>query len=146
MRWETVHSIVDFGDCPRTGIADFDGAPHGYAGVFDNERDEWSDRYWLTPVPPDLFALALEHEQIWQRWCEAVQAGTARRNRGCALPADRARRAELTALVGNKPFARTDESFLRQAQFRRRSRMLLITAVQWEVAWLPHAGDAGAFS
>ena len=50
--FETVHSVDEYYDGPRTGVADHEGVPHAYRSVYldSTEWDPDEDRFELTPV------------------------------------------------------------------------------------------------
>ena len=107
-QWETVYTVTDFYDGPRLGIANYHGQPHLYESRWDNSKDRWEgeqgeendlDHYWLSPVTPEIFALALEDWAIWQRWEATFHAGKAYATHP-ALPEERARHEQLQSLLG----------------------------------------------
>jgi hypothetical protein len=75
---EPIHVIDEWYDGPRTGAADYRGAPHHYRSLYlDNERwDPDEDRYELTPLTAEALAWMTEADQLFQRWDAARQAGT----------------------------------------------------------------------
>lgn len=99
MGFERVHTMTDFYDGPRGGIADFEGRPHLYESEWDDFADEYAPTFRLSPVAPDLLALALEDWAIWERWWTAFHRGEARRDTHPALPEDRARHNELAQIL-----------------------------------------------
>ena len=101
---ETVYTVDDYYDGPRSGIADFGGRPHFYRSLYlENEKwDPDEDRFELSPVSAEVRDLAVEAFLLWQRWQVASFAGTAApRNTGdvAVLPEDRARYFELEAAL-----------------------------------------------
>jgi hypothetical protein len=99
---ETVHTITDRYDGPVRGIADYRGRPHYYERQFDDEADEWSDIYWLTPLDDETFALAMEAWQIWRRWETTFHQHETTMATHPALPADRPRSDELAAVLNQR--------------------------------------------
>jgi len=94
--WETVHTVNDFFDVPRLGVADFRGAPHVYSCVFNPTADEWTSTYRLSPISPAQLALMLEDWEIWSRWQSAYHAETlTERDNHPALFLARVRHEEL---------------------------------------------------
>jgi hypothetical protein len=106
--FERVHTMTDYFDGPRRGIADYDGRPHLYESLFEEDRDGYGDVYELRPVDDETLRLALEDWESWLRWETAFHAGQAALDTHPALPADRARHdaiapvleARLAALAG----------------------------------------------
>ena len=58
MSWERVHTVNDFYDGPRLGVADYLGKPHIYQSEFSEAEDDYNDRFWLMPIEQKLFAFA----------------------------------------------------------------------------------------
>ena len=96
-RYERVYTVTDYGDEPRSGVADVRGAPHAYQSVFDEERDDWSDYYLLRLLDDETFRLAAEDWEIWQRWEVAFHEGRTSLDTHPALPEDQRRHAEIQA-------------------------------------------------
>lgn len=69
--WEIVHTIDEFYDVPRRGVADFQGMPHAYRPMWDEEADDYSAVYELSPITPAQFKLVMEAWAIWERWASA---------------------------------------------------------------------------
>lgn len=69
--------MTEYYDGPRGGIADFDGAPHLYRSEWDDAADDYAPAFRLSPVSPDLFALALEARAIEERGWTAFYDGRA---------------------------------------------------------------------
>ena len=101
-QFEAVHTITDHYDGPVRGIANFRGTPHYYERQFDDDADEWSDIYWLTPIDDETFVLAMEAWQIWRRWQMAFHQNQTTLATHPALPADRARADELTEALNHR--------------------------------------------
>jgi hypothetical protein len=96
LTFERVYTVTDYWDGPREGIADFRGVPHLYRSIFLKEEDDWDpDRFLLSPVSPEILALALESWAIWRRWESAYREGRTALATHPALPDDRARHAAL---------------------------------------------------
>jgi hypothetical protein len=90
-----------FWDRPQTGIADFCGIPHVFECQFSEADDEWTDLFWLREVDERLFTLAEEQHAIFSRWRAEFAAGATTLETHPALPSDRPRYDELTALIGD---------------------------------------------
>jgi hypothetical protein len=73
--FEAVHTVTDYYDSPRRGIADFHGRPHAYQSLWDNSEDDWSDAFLLQPIDDETFRLAMEDWEIWNRWKSAFDNG-----------------------------------------------------------------------
>lgn len=97
--YERVHTVTDYYDGPRKGIADFEGRPHLYESEWDDTGDEWDPLFKLSPVDPRLLALALESWAIWRRWETAFHEGRTTRDTHPALPEERSRSDELDEIL-----------------------------------------------
>jgi hypothetical protein len=104
---EHVYTVRDWYDGPRTGLADFRGAPHHYRSLY-LDTDVWNpdeDRFELVPVAHDILASAMEEDAIFQRWDAARQTGEVSdaaeisETEFGALPAEPARYADLQAVL-----------------------------------------------
>jgi hypothetical protein len=99
--FETVHTVSDFYDGPRGGIASYKGRPHIYKSMFE-DASAGSDVFLLEPIDEETFALAMEDWAIWRRWERAFQKGETTEDTHPALSADRPRHDELEALLEPK--------------------------------------------
>jgi hypothetical protein len=136
--YETVHTVADYYDGPRSGIANFHGAPHVYKSLWDDSEDDWSDAFLLQPVDQETFRLAMEDWAIWNRWMDAFHTGQTTLETHPALPADRLRHDELAAIL--KPRLEVDSEQAIQVRGRFTVRELPdshgASAKQWFVIWL----------
>src|SRR5262249_30325968 len=94
---ESVFTVIDYWDGPRSGIANFNRAPHLYRSIFSDADDNWTDAFELYPVDGETLRLALEAWDIWLRWDNAIREGRTAVETHPALPEDRQRHAELKA-------------------------------------------------
>ncbi len=119
--FDIVHSVLDYYDGPRSGVADFGGVPHVYECDWSDEADDYSDIYLLVPLPEEVFKLALEDWAIWRRWEAAFHRGEASQETHPALPQDRERHTELQNRLA--PFMKVDsrECFRAKASFEVRT-------------------------
>ena len=62
---DEVHTVDYWWDGPREGVATFEGRPHYYECIFDDEADDWTERFCLTPIAEDIVRIALEAREIW---------------------------------------------------------------------------------
>ena len=117
--YETVFTVTDYYDGPRKGLANYQGKPHFYECVFDENRDEYSDQYRLTPVDEETFRLAMEDWEIWLKWETAFHAGKADINSHPALPEDRPRHDELRRILDPAVVTDPDRAVIRIGKFDR---------------------------
>jgi hypothetical protein len=129
MEWERLYTVNDSHDGPLLGVTDFKGAPHIYEGEFSAEDDEYTGRFMLAKIEPQLFVLVMEDWEIWLRWRSAFDQGKATIDTHPALPKDRQRHTELKQLIGDRLHATPENSLVRRAEFRRRDDN------QLEVRW-----------
>jgi hypothetical protein len=93
--FELVHTMEDYYDGPRRGIANFRGEPHLYESERDSALGNYSEVFRLSPVAPAVLEAALEDWAIWRRWEQAFHDGRVPQSTHPALPEDRARHEEL---------------------------------------------------
>jgi hypothetical protein len=115
MTSERIHSVWDFYDIPREGIADFQGRPHIYKCQFSEVDDDWTNLFWLMEVDRELFVLDLERAAIFSRWREEFKRGNVPGYP--ALPADQARLAELDDALKNRLHLDPDLSTIMRGRF-----------------------------
>jgi hypothetical protein len=65
---DKVETIFDFWDCPRKGIASYEGNLHLFECVFDEITDEYSNVYRLKIVSSELLQLITEEENLRINW------------------------------------------------------------------------------
>ena len=146
-RFEQVHTVHDYYDGPRSGVADFNGRPVFYRSMY-LDTPTWNpdeDRFELSPITPAALKLAIEDSQLWQRWQKAELAGTAPKLLEGAervLPADAARHAELMILLD--PMLRIDPAhrILVTGEFRVEMRGQQSAGILGDlvVSWTPTDG------
>ncbi len=100
--YDNVYTVTDYYDGPRAGVANFDGQPHYYECQFDETRGNWSDIFLLKPIDFETFQLALESWEIWERWNAAREDGRVTLDTHPALPEDRERHDEISAILENR--------------------------------------------
>jgi hypothetical protein len=97
--YESVFTVVEYHDGPRTGIAHFHGQPHFYECIFDDAKDEYLELFRLTPLDKETFQLAMEDWNIWRRWESAFHSGKTDLSSHPALPNEAARHEELKRIL-----------------------------------------------
>jgi uncharacterized RDD family membrane protein YckC len=102
MVFERVFTITDFDSGPRSGIADFEGRPHLYECEWNEPAGSYASTFRLSPVTPEVLALALEDSAIGERWWIAFQEGLTTEETRPALPEDRPRHDDLQGLIGDR--------------------------------------------
>jgi hypothetical protein len=77
MQYERVHTVWDFYDGIRTGVADLNGVPHYFASLFDESEDDYSGNFKLYPVGPEFMQRAIRYSDIFQAWERKFRHGEA---------------------------------------------------------------------
>jgi hypothetical protein len=130
--WDRVYTIDAYYDGPELGVAGYRGRPHIYQRQFDLVEDEYTDRFLLSPIAPDLLSWVQERWEIWLRWNSAYRQGKVDVKTHPALPENHQRYAELTKLIGDRFKPDNQHGFSKWARFRRRGDGEL--EVQWQDA------------
>ena len=68
MRFEKVHTVWHFHDRVRSGIADFQGAPHYFEAPFDDELDDYQTYFLLYAVEVDILDQVLRQDEVFREW------------------------------------------------------------------------------
>lgn len=116
--WDRIHTINAYHDGPERGVADYRGKPHIYELQFDLDEDEYTDRFLLSPIAPDLLLWVQESWEIWLRWEAAYRQGKVDIETHPTLPEDRERHAELADLIGDRFKPDSQCGFSKWARFR----------------------------
>ncbi len=119
--FEVVHTVTDFFDVPRGGIADYLGIPHLYQSEWNESEDNYADTYLLVPVDAETVAMATEDWAIVQRWQTAFQQGRTSVSTHPALPRDRLRHEEIQQLLQSRLVIEPALAVRKAAKFRRRA-------------------------
>ena len=65
---EIVYTIEDFYDCPREGIAEYQGKAVYYKCIFDEEAEDWSEIYELRELQEESLTKIFAEEGNWRDW------------------------------------------------------------------------------
>jgi hypothetical protein len=134
--FERVHTMTNYWDGPRDGIANFHGNPHVYTSLFDHTRDEYSELFELCPVDEETLRLALEDWEIWLRWDDAYKAGVVGLSTHPVLPNERARHAEIEPVLAARLAALPRPSIRAKGVFRPTPSHTSADGGRWmEVQW-----------
>jgi hypothetical protein len=118
--FETVHTLTDWYDGPRRGIADYRGRPHLFESEWRDGEGLNADTFLLMPVDAGTFALALEDWAIWRRWEAAFSQGRATEETHPALPEERGRHEDLERLLDGRLTVDPARAVRATAEFRVR--------------------------
>lgn len=115
--YEAVHTITDWYDGARNGIADLNGEPHYYENHWNEGDQFWSEIYLLQPLDAETFALAMEDWEIWLRWERAFKEDKTTHETHPALPEDRERHNELEKILAERLVVSPETSVKATAEF-----------------------------
>lgn len=132
-----VHLVLNYWDGPREGVADYCGTPHYFRAVFDENRDEWSDVFILSPLDLETFRLVMERHQIWQRWQQAFDSGAVTIDSHPALPEETNRSNELAEIIERKTAIDSNTTIRLKGSFEADDRTKLTSDRKWRVCWRP---------
>jgi len=119
--FEIVHTLTDWYDGPRRGIADYHGQPCLLESEWQDGENLDAATFLLMPIDAETFALALEDWAIWRRWETAFHQGNATQESHPALPEDRSRHEELERLLQGRLVVDPAQTVRKKAEFRVRS-------------------------
>jgi hypothetical protein len=128
--FETVHTMTDFYDGPRGGVADFRCEPHVYESQFSDAINNYTDDFHLSPISDAVFQLALEDWEIWLRWHAAFERGETDQETHPVLPEDRERHDEVEKQLAQSLMIDRDNFLVAKAEFRNVNSNL---EVRWSV-------------
>jgi hypothetical protein len=136
--YEAVFTIDDYRDGPRSGVANFHGAPHFYECIFDEQADDYSNSYLLIPLSQEAFQAAIESWQIFLRWRTAHDLGKASDETHPALPEDKNRDNETKQLLNQAIASGRPNATRATAEFAPVGDHKLLRDVlsPWQVKWL----------
>lgn len=127
--YDIVHTITDWYDGARGGIADLSGKPHYYECRWDEAKDDWSEVYLLRQIDDETFRLALEDWEIWLRWDAAFREGRTTQDTHPALPEDRTRHTELAEVLTGRLVITPEKLIKAKGKFQYGQQ----TLVKWRV-------------
>jgi len=134
---EEVHTIQDYWDQPREGVADYNGLPHYYKCIFDEEKDEWSNTYILKPLDAETLLLLEESQEIFQRWADAYRKGETTLDSHPAHAEDRERLTELRNILAHRLTTDAAEDIRADGRFEVAEGMSVAPSqAKWRVRWI----------
>ena len=116
--YERVHTVSDYYDGPREGLADYGGVPHRYKSEWDEAADDWAETFELTPVDAETFQLEIERWQIWRAWERAFHSGQVAQESHPGHGGKNARYDELGKLIESRMASLTPLDIRPTADFR----------------------------
>ena len=135
--FELVFTAEDYYDGPRKGIANFQSKPHLYECIFDEEKQNYSDGFQLTPLDQKSFDLALEAWDIWRRWEMAFSQGETTLETHPALPHEAARYSQLQKILEPLLVTDVEKAIVRTGYFEARQGTVVAKGVMrpLQVRW-----------
>ena len=135
--YDKVYTVTDYYDGPRAGVGDFNGQPHYYECIFD-ESLGFTEVFLLKPIDSETFRLALEDWGIWERWNAAREEGKVGLDTHPALPEDRERHNEISAILQGRLRADPETHMKPGAEFeatepKRKGQSIAKLQVKWSV-------------
>jgi hypothetical protein len=127
--YEAVHTITDWYDGARNGVADLRGEPHYFENHWNEGESFWSEIYLLKPLDAETFALAMESWNIYLRWETARQEGRASDETCPTLPEERERYDEIEKILAERLVVSPETSVQATAEFAYGQP----TKVKWRV-------------
>jgi hypothetical protein len=118
--FEIVHTVTDWYDSPRQGIADYLGQPHLFESDWRDFDGLDEDTFLLMPIDAATFTLALEKWAIWRRWETAFHQDKTTQETHPALPEDRDRHEDLKRLLEGRLTIDPARAVRASAEFRVR--------------------------
>jgi hypothetical protein len=115
--YEAVHTITDWYDGARNGVADLNGEPHYYENHWNEGEQFWSEIYLLKPLDAETFALAMEDWEIWLRWERAFKEGKTTQETHPTLSEDKQRHNELEKILAERLVVSPETSVHATAEF-----------------------------
>ena len=134
---EIVYTVTDFYDGPRGGIANYRGTAHVYSCLSDESADDWSGTFLLQPIDDETFRLAMEDWAIWCRWEKAFHSGQTTQATHPALPVERARHEDLSAILKSRMQVDPKQAVRARGRFEARTpaKPGLTSSVELVVIW-----------
>jgi hypothetical protein len=115
--YEIVHTISDWYDGARAGIADLNGKPHYYENQWLENKQFWSEFFLLRPLDAETFALAMEDWEMWLRWEKAFKEGKTTQETHPVLPEERHRHEKLKSILAERLVVISETSIRATAEF-----------------------------
>jgi len=115
--YEIVHTITDWYDGARAGIAEVDGVPHYYENQWLEGEQYWSEIYFLKSLDAETFALAIEDWEMWLRWEKSFKEGKTTQETHPVLLEDRKRHEELSQVLAERLIINPETDVRAKADF-----------------------------
>ena len=135
-KFEKIEIVHDYSDEPRSGIADYYGKPYWFECIFDTQKDEYSNEYWLTPVTTQTVELCKERFEIFLRWRQAFDDAKVDLSTHPSLPGDRERLRQIETGIGVALEANANQRFKARGEtrlVRKHPKIALLS--DFEIRW-----------
>lgn len=137
MTWNRVVTIEDYFDHPLEGVAFRSGKLVAYKILWDDEADDYSKYYAVSPISEALLPLIEEKWATWVRWSDAFDAGEVTIDTHPVLPEDREQHESLTKRL--EGLVQVDDSNFERLRAQFRTVQTRWTGI--EVRWLEPCVD-----
>jgi hypothetical protein len=138
-QFEKIYTITDYWDQPREGMTDYTGQPHYYKCLFDEAKDSWSNLYFLKPLDPETFRLAIEDWNLWLQWKADLDQGKVTLDSHPALSKNKERSIDLGTTLANRLVIDQDKDIKAEGHFelveRKYTGDVLTNPEMWRVLW-----------
>jgi hypothetical protein len=141
MTYERVYVVWDYYEGARSGIADYRGVPHHFVNEYDEDEDEYTDKFTLRPIEDATLQLILKQWTIWRAWELAFHNGERDKSSHPAMPGQDETYAQLGIEIKTEIDTNEAEPIAATAVFRSRANqpelpedMLHELEVEWTLS------------
>jgi hypothetical protein len=129
---DKVHTVFDFWDCPRSGIASFNGKFHKFECVFDEKNDEYSNIYRLKELCNETLILFNKEKELKKKWDNKIYKSNEDKASFPILPEDKDEYELIKNELEIKLKINESNSFKQIARFHVIDEFLKSYNVEWK--------------
>jgi hypothetical protein len=118
MTYERIYAIWDYFEGPRSGIADYLGVPHHFVNDFDEDKEDYTDKFTLRPIDNTTLQMIQRQWDIWRSWELAFHNGQRDKASHPALPGQDETYAQLGIEIKTEIETNTARTIVALAAFR----------------------------
>ncbi|MBO0593993.1 hypothetical protein I2486_21545 [Cellulophaga sp. E16_2] len=133
MKYEKVHTVNDYWDGPIEGVADFQGKPHKFKLLFDENEDDYSTDYELQKISVKEFDLILQSWSLWIKWNNKDDKTKEEFDSHPVLPTDKEKREKIEAQLKGLTESNDSNKFKIKGYFNRLGSEHHDFEVHWKV-------------
>ena len=119
MKYEKVHTVNDYWDGPVEGVADYQGKPHKFNLLFDENEDDYSTDYELQKISTKEFDLIILSWSLWIKWKNKKDKTKEEIDSHPVLPKDKKEREIIEAQLKKLTESRDSTKFKVKGFFKR---------------------------